>query len=344
MTSIIRLQNLLAIVILIVLNACKQTPESIHEKESIDNPVVAIVIHGGAGSITQSSLSVERELAYKQKLEEAINLGYSILEDGGSAGDAVEQTIKLLEDSPLFNAGKGAVFNSNGENELDASFMDGKTMNSGAVTGVKHIKNPIVAARRVMDSCKHVMLSGVGAEQFAEEQQLEIVDNKYFFTQDRYEGLINVKSREESEKEIYQKDEKRGTVGAVAIDKDGNIVAGTSTGGLTNKKYGRIGDSPIIGAGTYANNKTCGVSCTGVGEYFIRTLAAHDVSALMEYKGLSLEDAIKTVIDKIGTMGGDGGIIGLDFHGNVAWYFNTSGMFRGYKSSKQGTEVQLYGN
>lgn len=333
-------QNLLVLVIGFLLVSCSGSKQQSETQNSMNN-IYAIVIHGGAGSITKGSLSSDEEKAYRDKLNKALETGHDILKSGGKAEDAVEQTIKILENSPLFNAGKGAVFNSDGQNELDASIMNGKTLKSGAVTGVLHIKNPISAARMVMDSCKHVMLSGDGAEVFAREKQLELVEASYFYTEKRYQSLLKVKEREDNQK-IYGDHDKRGTVGAVALDRWGNIVAGTSTGGLTNKKYGRIGDSPIIGAGTYANNATCGISCTGVGEYFIRTLAAHEASNLIQYKGYTLKQALRTVIRQIGTMGGDGGMIGLDHQGNMAWYFNTSGMFRGYKNSNNTTEIMFY--
>ena len=293
-------------------------------------------------------MTPEQETAYREKLQEALNLGYGILENGGTSLDAVQKTVNIMEDSPLFNAGKGAVFNSAGKNELDASIMDGKTLNSGAVAGVLHIRNPINAARFVMDSTRHVMLSGQGAEDFAKQYGLAFVDDDYFYTEKRYNQLLKAQEKEKvkldqkvSSNELID-NHKYGTVGAVALDKKGNIAAATSTGGMTNKKYGRIGDSPIIGAGTYANNKTCGVSSTGTGEFFIRTLAAHEASNLMQYKKLSLDESLKDVIRQIEELGGDGGMIGLDKDGNIAWYFNTEGMYRGYKKSSGENIVKFY--
>jgi beta-aspartyl-peptidase (threonine type) len=261
------------------------------------------------------------ETAYREKLSEALLTGYQLLSSGKPALDVVESVINILEDSPLFNAGKGAVFNSAGENEMDASIMDGATLMAGAVAGVKTVKNPISAARKVMENTWHVLLAGPGADQFAKEQGLEIRPPEYFFTDRRWKSLQRVKAREA---------EKHGTVGCVVLDRYGNLAAGTSTGGLTNKRWGRIGDSPIIGAGTYANNHTCAVSGTGQGEYFIRGNVAYDISALMEYKGLNVEEAAEEVINKLTARGGSGGVIALDKNGNFAMPFNTEGMYRGY--------------
>ncbi|PCJ28089.1 MAG: beta-aspartyl-peptidase [Flavobacteriales bacterium] len=315
----------------------------------------AIVIHGGAGTILKKNLSDEKEKAYRDKLNEALNAGYKVLEDGGSSTDAVEAAINIMEDSPLFNAGKGAVFTNAGTNEMDASIMEGKDLNAGAVGGVSTIKNPITAARLVMEKSQHVMLTGKGADEFAKINGLEIEDSNYFFNQKRYDQLQKIKESEKIQLDHSEddegylidpealKDSKFGTVGAVALDKNGNITAATSTGGMTNKKYGRVGDSPIIGAGTYANNKTCGVSCTGHGEYFIRKVVAYDVSALMEYKGMSLQDAANYIInDKMVKFGGSGGLIALDTDGNIAMPFNTKGMYRGYKKSSKETVVKIF--
>ena len=281
---------------------------------------IAIVVHGGAGTILKKNMSDEKEKRYKSKLEEAIRTGYQVLQNGGTSLDAVEQTIMILEDSPLFNAGKGAVFTHDKRNELDASIMEGSNLKAGAVAGVTHIKNPIRAARAVMEKSEHVLLSREGAEQFALLQKLDTVNPTYFFTEKRARSL-----------ERAIKDEKFGTVGCVALDQNGNIAAGTSTGGMTNKRWGRIGDSPIIGAGTYANNKTCGVSSTGWGEYFIRGVVAHDISAMMEYGGRSLKESANHVIHhKLTELGGSGGIIALDQKGNMVMEFNTEGMYRGY--------------
>ena len=294
---------------------------------------VALVIHGGAGNIYKKNIPDSLEVLYRQKLNEALLAGYRVLREGGSSVSAVKTTINIMEDSPLFNAGKGAVFTNSGTNELDASIMDGKTLNSGAVAGVRYIKNPINAAIKVMDNSPHVMLAGRGAELFAKSQGLELVDSSYFYTKKRYDQLQQVKQREIDHGSIFELKEKYkfGTVGAVALDQEGNIAAGTSTGGMTNKKYGRIGDSPIIGAGTYANNATCGISATGHGEYFIRAVVAHDISAMMEYKELSLQEAADKVIhEKLMDLGGEGGIVGLDADGNIVMSFNSNGMFRGF--------------
>ena len=281
---------------------------------------IAIVVHGGAGTILKKNMSDEKEKKYKSKLEEALRAGYQVLQNGGTSLDAVEQTIIILEDSPLFNAGKGAVFTHDERNELDASIMEGSNLKAGAVAGVTHIKNPIRAARAVMEKSEHVLLAREGAEQFALLQKLDTVSPTYFFTEKRAKSLKRAK-----------KEEKFGTVGCVALDQNGNIAAGTSTGGMTNKKWGRIGDSPIIGAGTYANNSTCGVSSTGWGEYFIRGVVAHDISAMMEYGGKSLKESANHVIHhKLTELGGTGGIIALDQKGNIVMEFNTDGMYRGF--------------
>lgn len=284
-----------------------------------------LVVHGGAGTITGDRMTPELEQRYETQLTSALLTGYRILKDGGGSLDAVEQTIRVLEDSPLFNAGKGAVFTSAGTNELDASIMDGRTLNAGAVTGVKGIKNPISLARLVMDDSPHVFLSGEGAESFGRDQGLETVDQEYFFTRRRWE------SWQRTQKKTGSGGDTQGTVGVVALDRAGNLAAGTSTGGMINKWFGRIGDSPIIGAGTYANNATCAVSATGWGEYFIRGTVAHDISALMEYGGLSLQKAAERVImGKLVDLGGSGGVIAIDRVGNVAMPFNTERMYRGY--------------
>lgn len=312
----------------------------------------AIIIHGGAGTILKKNMTDEKEAAYKAKLEEAIRTGYEILKNGGTSLDAVTKTINVMEDSELFNAGKGAVFTHDGKNEMDASIMDGKTLNAGASAGTTTVRNPIDLARAVMDDSPHVMLSGPGAEDFAKEQGLAIVEPSYFFTQNRYDALEKIKASEKTEldhdnKQAFYdpeiKDSKFGTVGCAALDKNGNLAAGTSTGGMTNKRWGRIGDAPIIGAGTYANNATCAVSSTGWGEYFIRALVAHDISALMEYKGISLQEAARTVIhDKVGGLGGDGGIVAVDKNGNFAMEFNTEGMYRASMNDKGELTLKIY--
>jgi beta-aspartyl-peptidase (threonine type) len=299
---------------------------------------IRMVIHGGAGTIERSEMTAANEEAHRAGLEQALQAGYAILKKGGSSLDAVVAAIQRLEDNPLFNAGKGAVFTHEGTNELDSSIMDGKTLNAGAVAGVKHIRNPISLARLVMEKSPHVMLDGAGAEAFAKRMGIELVDQKYFFTKERWRALQKVKRSTGS---ASDKD-KHGTVGAVALDQAGNLSAGTSTGGTTNKEFGRIGDSPIIGAGTYANNRTCAVSCTGDGEYFIREAVAHDVSAMMEYKGMSVQQAAQAAIDKVGKIGGTGGLIALDPAGNFAMPFNTSGMYRGTVDAAGKISVEIY--
>lgn len=309
------------------------TTENQKMTDSTPRPDYVLVIHGGAGYITKDNISPEREKIYVEKLSEVLLLGDSILRSGGSSLDAVEACVMLMEDTPLFNAGKGAVFTEAGENEMDASIMNGADLNAGAVAGVKTIKNPIAAARSVMEDSKHVLLAGEGAEKFASEQGIEIVDPDYFFTKKSYKRL----------QKAQQKDDKHGTVGAVALDKYGNLAAATSTGGMTNKMTGRLGDSPIIGAGTYADNSTCAVSGTGHGEYFIRNVLAYDVAAMMKYKGMSLTEAANNVIhDKLEKQNAGGGIIAVDKDGNIAMPFNTQGMFRGFIESGQEPKVFLY--
>jgi beta-aspartyl-peptidase (threonine type) len=295
-----------------------------------------LVVHGGAGTITREKMTREKEQAYQAKLSEALIAGYAILNSGGNAIDAVEATIIILEDSPLFNAGKGAVFNSEGENELDASIMDGKMLQAGAVAGVQHIKNPIKLARLIMEVSPHVMMAGAGAEQFGSEHGIEQVPDDYFFTQRRWDALQRAKERETEEID-------KSTVGAVALDKAGNLAAGTSTGGMTNKKFGRIGDSPVIGAGTYADNETCAVSCTGHGEFFIRSAVAHDISARIAYQRLTLQEASQEVVmEKLGELGGTGGVIAIDKHGYIAMPFNTEGMYRGYINETGEVVIRIY--
>ena len=304
-----------------------------------------LVIHGGAGSISKENISSAEAKAYKAKLEEALKAGYAEIQQGKTSLDAVTAAIMLMENSPLFNAGKGAVFTHDGRNELDASIMYGKTENAGAVAGVTNVKNPILAARAVMDHSPHVMLSREGAEKFAFEQGLEIVSPVYFWTEDRFNSLQNILEKEEkkdlSSIDKQYPDWKFGTVGAVALDKEGNIAAGTSTGGMTNKRWARIGDSPIIGAGTYAN-KEVGVSSTGWGEFYIRSVAAYDVAARMMYANQSVDESVAAVLAHIAELGGNGGMIALDKNGNVAMDFNTSGMFRGTVTHDGKIEVKLY--
>jgi len=323
------------LIFVLTLFSCKSDKKST-AGQSISTPKEkqewAIVIHGGAGGMTRENLTPELEKQYRESLLVAMNTGKKILAEGGSSLDAVEQTIRTMEDNPLFNAGKGAVFTHEGRNELDAAIMDGSNLAAGAVAGVTDIKNPITAARKVMTNSPHVMLAGQGASQFAKEQGLEIVPPSYFYTEKQFNAL----------QEMLKK-EKNGTVGCCALDKNGNLAAGTSTGGMTGKRYNRIGDSPIIGAGTYANNSTCAVSATGHGEYFIRWTVAHDISALMEYKGLTLREASELVInDKLVKAGGSGGVICLDKSGNVSMSFNSSGMFRGFATADGKEGIFIY--
>lgn len=305
-----------------------------------------IVIHGGAGVIRKSDMTPEKEQAYRQKLQEALEVGYAILEKGGSSLDAVEKTIQVLEESPLFNAGRGCVLTNEGKPELDASIMDGKTLQAGAVAGVDEIKSPIQAARAVMEQSEHVMMIGSGAERFAKSKGLEMVKPSYFITEKRSEQLKNIKKKEKNKDaksfEDTYPDRKYGTVGCVALDKNGNIAAGTSTGGMMNKRYGRVGDAPIIGAGTYADNQGCGVSATGHGEFFIRSVVAFRVNALMQMQKMSLKEAAQETINFMGKLGGTGGIIALDRQGNIAMPFNTEGMYRGYIDTNKKMEIQMY--
>ncbi len=325
--------------------ACQNQPqdsktENNNQKETEKDNPIAIVIHGGAGYMAQSNMNEEKQNLYKAKLNEAVSKGHEILNNGGTAIEAVQRTINILEDSPLFNSGKGAVFNHDGYNELDASIMDGKTLNAGAVAGVTNVKNPINLAYEVMENSKHVMLSGAGAQVFAKERGVTLVDSAYFAVPDRLEALKRAQNKTAL---LNWEDDKFGTVGCVALDKDGNIAAGTSTGGMTNKRWNRIGDSPIIGAGTYANNATCGVSSTGHGEYFIRLAVAHDISAQMLYKQVSLQEAAEDVVmNKLKKIGGDGGIIALDKDGNISMVFNTSGMFRASIDKTGKKEVLIF--
>jgi beta-aspartyl-peptidase (threonine type) len=307
----------------------------------------SIAIHGGAGTILRSQMTSEKEAKYIAALQAAVDTGYAILEKGGTSLDAVEAAIISLEDCPLFNAGKGAVFNNEGRHEMDASIMSGIDLSAGAVTGVKNIKNPIQLSRAVMEKSQHVFLAGSGAEVFAKEQGITFEDDAYFFDQFRYDQWQQAQKEEGvflDHNVAIAKDEKKfGTVGAVAIDKDGHLAAGTSTGGMTNKKFGRVGDSPMIGAGTYANDKTCAISCTGHGELFIRSVVAYDISCLMEYKGLSLREACdEVVMHKLVKIGGEGGLIAVDHTGNIELPFNSEGMYRAYKKSDGRGEVLIY--
>ncbi|WP_353165258.1 isoaspartyl peptidase/L-asparaginase family protein [Empedobacter brevis] len=314
---------------------------------------IVLVIHGGAGTILKKNMTSEKEKAYRDALTVSLTKGYEVIQRGGESENAVIEAIKVMEDSPLFNAGKGAVFTHEGKNELDASLMIGHTMQAGAVAGVTIIKNPILAAKTVLQNSAHVMMIGKGAEEFAEKQGLEIVAPSYFKTEERWKSLQKVleKDKEKTELDHDTKtqayvpfnfvDEKFGTVGAVALDHQGHISAGTSTGGMTNKRFGRVGDSPIIGAGTYAN-KEVGVSSTGWGEYFIKAVAAYDVAALMNYKNLSSKQAGEEVIKKIGQLGGDGGMIILDKNGQASFPFNTAGMYRGSITQSGKITIEIY--
>jgi beta-aspartyl-peptidase (threonine type) len=310
-----------------------------------DPPMISIAIHGGAGVISRASMSAENECAYRADLERALDAGYAVLEKGGSSLDAVVAAVRILEDSPLFNAGKGSVFNHAGINELDASIMDGATQKAGAVAGVRHVKNPIELARMVMERSPHVMLSGEGAEEFALEQGVTLVPGSYFYTERRWKQLEEAQRAEKNER-VASVDEDIGffsTVGAVAHDKDGNLAAATSTGGMTNKRWGRIGDSPIIGAGTYADNATCAVSATGSGEYFIRAVVAHEICARVRLSGVTAAKAAHDVVHgKLVEIGGDGGVIVVDKNGALSLEFNTEGMFRGARDSSGRREVAIY--
>ncbi len=300
-----------------------------------------LVIHGGAGNANKDKMNDEKNKAAWLKIKETLDAGAAILKNNGTSLDAVETVIRMLEDSPLFNAGKGSVFTAEGKNEMDASIMDGKTLKAGAVAGVTTIKNPISAARAVMEKSNHVMLVDGGAEIFAKQQGLEIVDPSYFYTKERWDELQ--KARQQGKP--LQKDTvtHHGTVGAVALDQDGNLAAATSTGGMTNKMKGRVGDSPVIGAGTYANNKTCAVSCTGHGEFFIRNVVAYDISAQMEYRGMSLDEAgTHEIMEKLKMQGAEGGLIGVDKDGNITMPFNTEAMLRGYITSEGAEYIRLF--
>jgi beta-aspartyl-peptidase (threonine type) len=308
----------------------------------------AIAIHGGAGTILRTNMTNEIEQKYKTALNESILAGENILLNSGLAIDAVEAAIRSLENNPLFNAGKGSVFSNEGEHEMDASLMNGKDLMAGAVAGVKNVKNPITLAKSVMQHSNHVFMAGHGAEVFAKQLNIEMAPNEYFFEQMRYDQLIQAKANDRIDLDHvdnkFENGEKKfGTVGAVALDVFGNISAGTSTGGMTNKKHGRVGDTPIIGAGTYANNQTCAVSCTGHGEFFIRSVVAYDISCLIEYKGFSLKEACNLVVkDKLVKIGGEGGLIALDAEGNIELCFNSEGMYRASKKSNEDVYLGIY--
>ncbi|GAA4241654.1 isoaspartyl peptidase/L-asparaginase [Winogradskyella damuponensis] len=305
----------------------------------------SIAIHGGAGTLVKGMMTPKLEAQYKAALQLALDEGYNVLEAGKTAVEAVEVAVKLLEDSHLFNAGKGSVFTATESHEMDASIMDGKTLNAGGVSLITGIKNPVSLARDVMEKSEHVFLAGDGAMQFAKERDYKLEDASYFYDEFRHKQWLEIKDTDRFQLDhSTKKDSKFGTVGAVACDKDGNIAAATSTGGMTNKKWGRVGDSPMIGAGNYANNKTCAISCTGSGEFFIRGVVAYDVACLMEHKSMSVKEASEEVINKrILEIGGDGGLIAVDAKGNIAMPFNTEGMYRGQKSSNGIDEVSIYG-
>lgn len=301
----------------------------------------SIAIHGGAGTILRSTMTADLQLQYETGLQQALDKGYKILEGGGSSLDAVEAAVMMLEDFPLFNAGKGAVFNNIGKHEMDASIMFGKGLEAGAVCGVGNIKNPVQLARAVMEHSGHVLLSGQGAEIFARQQNIPFEDDAYFYTEQRYKQWQE--ALKEDKVQMDHSDKKFGTVGAIALDKNGNLAAATSTGGMTNKKFGRVGDSPVIGAGTYANNNTCAVSCTGHGELFMRSVVAYDISCLVEYKGLSLKEACDLVVyDKLVKIGGEGGLIAIDKQGNIEMPFNSEGMYRACRNNVGRNEVKIY--
>ena len=304
-----------------------------------------LVIHGGAGTISKSNITTEQESAYTAALEKALEAGFGRLKNNGTALDAVRAAVVSMEDCILFNAGKGSVFGKDGSQEMDASIMDGRTLMAGSVAAVRNIRNPVELAYTIMTESQHVMLNGRGAYEFAVQQGLAIEPDDYFFSQFRYDQWKEMQGTGSTalDHNVQIRDKKFGTVGAVALDMNGNIAAATSTGGMTNKQFGRIGDSPIIGAGTYANNKTCAISCTGHGEPFIRAVTAYDVSCLMEYKGLSLQEAMHVVVhDKLLKIDGEGGMIGVDVKGNNAMVFNSEGMYRGIMNAEGEKEVLIY--
>lgn len=294
-----------------------------------------LVIHGGAGAMARARMTPDQEKAYRQGLERALAAGYGVLEKGGRSLDAVETAVRMLEDDPLFNAGKGAVLTADGKAELDAAIMDGRTLAAGSVAGLTRIKNPVTLARRVMERSPHVMMIGAGAEAFAKTQGLPLVANAYFVTPDRLETWKKLKDEKAA-------GSPKGTVGAVALDAQGNLAAATSTGGMMNKRFGRVGDAPLIGVGTYADNATCAVSCTGWGEFFIRVVVAHDVAAQMRYQGTPLIEAAHRTLDKVQALGGDGGLIALDAKGTLTTPFNTKGMFRAFRHSDGQSQIAIF--
>ena len=318
--------------------SCDMKDSQTKDTKRVAGPIT-LVVHGGAGVIKKGSLSPEREQEYHEAMKGALDRGYTILNEGGKSIEAVVEVVRLLEDSPLFNAGKGAVFTHEGGHELDASLMEGRTLRAGAVAGVTNVKNPILLAEKIMTSSPHLMLSGKGAERFAEQMGIELVDQEYFFDSIRFDSLQKALERERLG--FLDKESKFGTVGCVALDRYGDLAAATSTGGMTNKKFGRIGDSPIIGAGTYADNNMCAISATGWGEYFIRLAVAHDIAAQIEYAEVELNAAAKKVIhEKLTKLGGEGGVIGVTRTGEITMTFNSEGMYRGYR--REGEEAKTY--
>lgn len=311
---------------------------------TVEVPMISIAIHGGAGVLSRAALTPEHERAYRADLEQALDAGYAVLAGGGSSLDAVVAAVRILEDSPLFNAGRGAVFSNAGVNELDAAIMDGRTHRAGAVAAVRHVKNPIELARRVMDASPHVLLTGAGAEEFALEQGIALVPGSYFYTERRWQQLEQARRGDRTAAAAADMDIGYfGTVGAVARDREGNLAAATSTGGMTNKRWGRVGDSPIIGAGTYADNASCAVSATGSGEYFIRAVVAHEICARVRLTGVTAAAAAQAVVHGIlRELGGDGGVIVVDRDGQLTLEFNTEGMFRGARDANGRREIAIY--
>ena len=342
-----RMRILLAVLALIAATICPAAEAA---------PKWAIVIHGGAGVIERKELTPEQEAAYREALARAIDAGIGVLRKGGSALDAVEATIVLMEDDPMFNAGRGAVFTAEGRNELDAAIMDGSALGAGAVAGVTRTRHPISLARRVMEKSPHVMMVGAGADAFSREQGLEQVEPGWFYTERRWQELENTLKKQglpiparpagitgDPAKDLVHDEGKRGTVGVVALDSNGNVAAGTSTGGMTGKRWGRVGDSPIIGAGTYASNSSCAVSGTGTGEYFIRLTVAREICSLVEYQQMALQAAADEVIQRrLTALGGDGGVIALTPDGQMAWSFNSAGMYRAHAADGQAVQVGIY--
>lgn len=354
---IMPIRPLIFLIVFSLIFGCDPSKGKEKQDQSIfsgNKQTIALAIHGGAGTIHRKNMSSDQEKEYRAKLQESLEAGFAVLEAEGSSLDAVMAAVRIMEDSPLFNAGKGAVFTHDGKNEMDAAIMDGATKNAGAVAGITRVKNPITAAYAVMVHSPHVFMVGEGAEQFAQEQELEMVDPSYFRDEKRYEQLMKVIDAEKQAldhssllklemEDPYFKDRKYGTVGAVAVDSKGNIASATSTGGMTNKRYGRVGDVPIIGAGTYADNATCAVSATGHGEFFIRAVVAHEIAAQMKHAGKSLAKAAEDVVMKqLVEMKGEGGVIAIDQKGNITMPFNSQGMYRGYIREKGAGKTFIY--